>query len=150
MIAETVIANLGGGLLGAGVKILSGLFMLWMQNRREERDERVQLAGKQIELKKLGPDPGNEFVSFTRRVLAFSMCWTFCAVVLLWAVYPQIEITIPFGGSGFDFNFLFFNFSRKTSVEQVVTTGAIVWSMTPFISMILATYFTPNLTEGKR
>lgn len=147
MIPETVMATLGGGLLGAGVKLAAGLLQMWLRNKQEDRNERIALASKQVELKKLGPDPRNAFVSWTRRALALSVCWTFCAVALLWAVFPSEQIVIPFSSSGFDFNFLFFSFSRKASVEQTVSTGAIVWSMIPFISMVMATYFTPNLSK---
>lgn len=146
MIAETVAGTIGGGILGAGIKLLAGLLSMWMQSRKDDRNERLALADKQIELKKLGPDPNSEFVSFTRRILAFSMCFTFCAVVLLWAAFPNVTLTTPGGATGFHLNLLIFNFQRETSVVHTISTGSIVWSMLPFISMILMTYFTPNLT----
>jgi len=146
---DAVISTLGGGLLGAVIKILAGFFKLWHSNKIEERKERIALVGKQIELKTLGPDPNDNFVSVTRRALAWGMCFTFCAIVLLWAAFPQTVITIPAGGSGWSLNLLLFNFSRDTSLAYTVSTGAIVYSMLPFIGMILMTYFTPDVSKIK-
>jgi hypothetical protein len=146
---DAVISTLGGGLFGAVIKILAGLFKLWHSNKIEERKERIALVGKQIELKTLGPDPNDNFVSVTRRALAWGMCFTFCAIVLLWAAFPQTVITIPAGGAGWSLNLLLFNFSRDTSLAYTVSTGAIVYSMLPFIGMILMTYFTPDVSKIK-
>jgi hypothetical protein len=146
---DAVISTLGGGAIGAAIKIGAGAFKLWHANRLEERKERIALVGKQIELKTLGPDPSDNFVSVTRRALAWGMCFTFCAVVLLWAAFPQTVISIPAGSSGWGFNLFIFNFSRDSSMAYSVSTGAIVYSMLPFIGMILMTYFTPDVSKIK-
>ena len=144
---DAIISTLGGGLLGAVIKIGAGIFKLWHQNRLEERKERIALVGKQIELKTLGPDPSDNFVSVTRRALAWGMCFTFCAVVIIWAIFPQTIITIPAGGSGWNLNLLIFSIQREASLAYSISTGSIVYSMLPFIGMILMTYFTPDVSR---
>ncbi len=146
---DAVISTLGGGILGAVIKIGAGVLKMWHANKVEEREERIALIGKQIEAKQAGPDPNNGFVSVTRRALAWGMCGTFCAVVILWAVFPQTVITIPGGGSGWGLNLLLFNFSRDTSVGYSISTGSIVYSMLPFLGMIMMTYFTPDVSKLK-
>jgi hypothetical protein len=144
----TVISTVATGLLGAGIKLTAGLLTMWLENKRDERAERLSLVGQQIDLLKMRPDPASPYASTTRRVLAFVMCFTFCAVVLLWAIYPHTLILIPDQGSrGWALNLLLFNFSRDTNLAGTVSTGAIVWAMLPFISMILMTYFTPDVSK---
>jgi len=147
---ETLIGSLGGGLLGAVIKIIAGLLMVWRQNKQEERHERMQLADKFHKFRaEVGPDSNSEFVSTTRRVLAFSICWTFCAICLLWAIWPGYPIVTTGGDRGTAINLLLFNFSLNRDLGITLTTGAIVWQLIPFMSMILMTYFTPNIAKFK-
>jgi len=144
---ETVISTLGGGLIGAIIKIFAGFIMLWLRNKQDERNERLQLADKQIELKKLGPDPNSHWVSYTRRVLAWGVCFTFCAVVLLWATFPGYPIIRSGGQSGTTISLLLFHWDLTRDLGVTETTGSIVWQMIPFMSMILMTYFTPDISK---
>jgi hypothetical protein len=143
----TTAASLGGGLIGAFIKIAAGFLMLWLKNKRDERDERMALADKQIELKKLGPDPNASFVSWTRRLLAWGVCFTFCSICILWALFPGYPIIAQGGTSGSNINLLLFTFKLSRDLGIEYTTGAIVWQLIPFMSMVLMTYFTPDISK---
>lgn len=142
------VANLAGGGMGAFIKIAAGLFMLWLKNKREARAERAVLSGKNQDfIKAIRPDPGSEFVSYTRRVLAWSVCWTFCAICLLWAVFPGYPVHAIGGEQSTAVNLLLWSNKVTRDLGNWWTTGAIVWQLTPFVSMVLMTYFTPNVSK---
>lgn len=144
---ETVVGSLGGGIAGAIIKILAGLISIWMQNRQEERNERITLAGRQIEAAKMARAAPSEFYSVTRRVLAFTVTFTFCSICILWALWPGYPIVAQGGDRGTSINLLLFNFQLNRDLGITLTTGAIVWQLIPFLSMILMTYFTPDISK---
>ena len=144
---ETLIGSLGGGIAGAVIKLLAGLLMLWFQNRQADRDERTTLAGKQIAAARMARAAPNEYFSFTRRVLAWTVTFTFCGICLLWAIWPGYPIVTSGGDRGTSLNLLLFTFSVNRDLGVTLTTGAIVWQLIPFLSMILMTYFTPDVSK---
>lgn len=144
---DTLVGSLGGGIAGAIIKIIAGFISIWMQNRQEERNERITLAGRQIEAAEMARIAPNEFYSITRRVLAFTVTFTFCAICLLWAIWPGYPIVTQGGDRGSAINLLLFNFRIDRDLGITLTTGAIVWQLIPFLSMILMTYFTPDISK---
>lgn len=144
----TAFAALGGGTLGALIKLCAGFIALKARDRVEERRERVSLAGRTYEAAKdLRENPGSDFVSWTRRVLAWMFGLTFCSVVLLWAYYPDVIIYTAHSG-GAHRSILWGLLEWQTSnYAKPVSSGSIVWEMIPFISMILGLYFTPNVAK---
>jgi hypothetical protein len=141
-------AAIGGGVIGAAIKLVANLLNIWQQSEQEKRNERIALAGKQAELLAARPDPNNSFVSYTRRVLAWGVCFTFCAVVLLWACFPGYPILAKGGTGGGEVNLFLFHWTTSRDLGIDYTTGAFVWQIVPFMSMILMTYFTPDLRKS--
>lgn len=144
---DTLIGSLGGGLVGAIIKLVAGLIMMWMRNKSEDRVHQLSLAGKQLEAAQMARDTPSEFFSVTRRVLAWSFAFTFCGICLLWALFPGYPILTEGGASGTKINLLLFSYTVDRDLGASRTTGAIVWQLIPFLSMILMTYFTPDVSK---
>lgn len=144
----TAFASLGGGTLGASIKLIAGFIALRARNKLEERRERVSLAGKQYEAAKdLRENPGSDFVSWTRRILAWMFGATFCTVVILWSWWPDVTVyTAHAGGATRTVLWGLLEWQSLPNAKPV-STGSIVWEMIPFISMILGLYFTPNIAK---
>ena len=141
--------------MGAAVKILMSLVQARVDAKREQAAGQVQVRlaelGRQNEAREqiLKSDAGGGFSAWTRRMLALSICWTFCAIAVIWALFPTTIIHIPNIADGWSMSILgLLDFQGKPGVGGLsVSTGSIVWAMLPFMSMILATYFTPTLNR---
>lgn len=133
--------------MGAGIKLLAGMFSLWLKNRRDERDERINLADKQIKAAREARSVDDSYFRHTRRVLAWGVCFTFCVICIVWAFFPGYPILKDIGERGTEINFLLFHWTFSGDLGGTRTTGSIVWELIPFMSMILMTYFTPDISK---
>ena len=151
-LAATITGTLGGGAMGAAVKVLMSLVQARADAKKAQAAAQAEIRlaelGKQNEAREqiLQSDTGG-FSSVTRRMLALSICWTFCAIAIVWAIFPTTIIHIPNTSDGWSMSLLgLIDFQGKPGVGGLsVSTGSIVWAMLPLMSMILATYFTPTL-----
>lgn len=151
-LAATITGTLGGGAMGAAVKVLMSLVQARADTKKAQAAAQAEIRlaelGKQNEAREqiLQSDTGG-FSSVTRRMLALSICWTFCAIAVIWAIFPTTIVHIPNTAEGWSMSLLgLIDFQGKPGVGGLsVSTGSIVWAMLPFMSMILATYFTPTL-----
>jgi hypothetical protein len=151
-LATTVIGTLGGGTLGAAIKIAMSLISASHRRKLDAEHEATQRRLAELGMQRQAADHAIKsdggFAAWTRRVLALSVCWTFCAVALLWAAFPTASIVIPSAGAGRKTSILFGLIEWTGTADlATVSSGSIVWAMIPFMSMILATYFTPDLTK---
>jgi hypothetical protein len=154
-LAATITGTLGGGAMGAAVKILMSLVQARVDAKREQAAGQVQVRlaelGRQNEAREqiLQSDAGGGFSAWTRRMLALSICWTFCAIAIVWAIFPTTIVSIPNTSEGWSMSLLgLIDFQGRGDMGGLsVSTGSIVWAMLPFMSMILATYFTPTLNR---
>lgn len=152
-LAATVTGTLGGGAMGASVKILMSLVQARADIKKAEAQARAEIRlaelGKQNEARQqiLDSDNTGGFSAWTRRLLALSICWTFCAIAILWGLFPNTIVSIPNTSEGWSMSLLgLVDFQGQPSMGGLsVSTGSIVWAMIPFMSMILATYFTPTI-----
>lgn len=147
-IGATAAANLIGGSMGAGIKLVAGIIMWWIKSKREDRAERLLHSGKKVDwLQQLRPDPKDDYVRHTRRILAWGVCFTFCFICILWSIFPGYPVFGPGGDSTTTTNLFLWSHKVTTNMGNWWTTGAIVWQLTPFVSMILMTYFTPDISK---
>lgn len=152
-LAATITGTLGGGAMGAAIKVLMSLVQARADAKKAQAQAQAEIRlaelGKQNEAREhiLANDSVGGFSAWTRRLLALSICWTFCFIAVLWAFFPSTIISIPNTSEGWSMSFLgLLDFQGKAGVGGLsISTGAIVWAMLPFMSMILATYFTPTL-----
>jgi hypothetical protein len=151
-LAATITGTLGGGAMGVAASILMSLVQARSDAKKAQAAAQAEIRlaelGKQNEAREqiLQSDTGG-FSSVTRRMLALSICWTFCAIAVIWAIFPTTIVHIPNTADGWSMSLLgLIDFQGKPGVGGLsVSTGSIVWAMLPFMSMILATYFTPTL-----
>lgn len=147
VLGQTGSAAIATGGLGAAIKILAGFLKIMYQSKQDQRAHDLALAGKQKEFKKLGPDPNSSFVSWTRRVLAWGFGLTFCTICILWACFPNVEIVKAGGTRTVGFNLLIINFQHTRDLVSTYTSGSIVWELIPFLTMIMMTYMTPDISK---
>lgn len=140
--------SLGGGILGAVIKLVAGIFMLWLKNKKNERETYINLTGKQIELAREAREEGGQYFRHTRRVLAWGLCFAFASICILWAVFPGYPILKSGGAQGTEVQLLLFHWQFSRDLGMNVTTGSIVWELIPFMSMILTIYFTPDISKA--
>lgn len=152
-LAATITGTLGGGAMGAAVKVLMSLVQARADAKKAQAAAQAEIRlaelGKQNEAREqiLESDNSGGFSAWTRRMLALSICWTFCAIAIVWALFPTTIVHIPNAADGWTLSLLgLIDFSGAGSMDGLsVSTGSIVWAILPFMSMILATYFTPSL-----
>ena len=152
-LAATITGTLGGGAMGAAIKVLMSLVQARTDAKKAQAQAQAEIRlaelGKQNEARQqiLDNDNSGGFSAWTRRMLALSICWTFCAIAVLWAIFPTTIIHIPNVFEGWSMSILgLIDFQGRGDMGGLsVSTGSIVWAMLPFMSMILATYFTPTL-----
>jgi len=151
-LAATITGTLGGGAMGAAIKVLMALVQARADAKKAQAAAQAEIRlaelGKQNEAREqILQNDTSGFSSWTRRMLALSICWTFCAIAIVWAIFPTNIIHIPNIADGWSMSLLgLIDFQGKGSMDGLsVSTGSIVWAMLPFMSMILATYFTPTL-----
>lgn len=139
--------------MGAAVTVLMSLVQARADAKKAQAAAQAEIRlaelGKQNEAREqiLKDDAGGGFSAWTRRMLALSICWTFCAIAVIWALFPTTIVSIPNTSDGWSMSILgLIDFQGRGDMGGLsVSTGSIVWAMLPFMSMILATYFTPTL-----
>ena len=134
---------LSAGALGAFLKIAAALFQGWM-DASQRKHERL-LARHQARAEMFyGPDAaGATFTRWTRRVLAFSIVWSFCAILLAFAWWPEARVLI-INTDETSFRLLWgFIEIPRTAKPVEITTGGVVWAAMHWVTMILTAYFMP-------
>ena len=96
-----------------------------------------------------GEGDAGAFTRTTRRILAVMFVGTFCAIMLLWAWWPNVPIVVyqPTDGSGISFLWGLFSYELQGDYRVSLTTGSLVWAGLHPLTMILTAYFMPI---GKR
>lgn len=135
---------LSAGALGALLKIFAAVCQQWMDGKRLKHEVRMaELNAHARVFYGESDSAGTAFTRWTRRMLALSITWTFCAVLLCWAWWPGVEIlTLPGDQPGFRLLWGLVDIPR-TAKPLAVTTGGFVWLAAHWVTMILTAYFMP-------
>lgn len=145
------LTSLAGAGAGAGIKILVGLLKANQIAKDAQHQKDLVMADKKVEayikLREQGPNPDSRFVSWTRRVLAWMLAFTFCVVVILFSVFPTVPVAIPDGIREFTVGLFLWDWQGTRDTLAVVSTGSLVWEMIPFMTMILSMYFVPDISK---
>lgn len=142
------------GYLGsaAGGAILKGIFGLWSEAQRNKH-ERKLLRANLLEQSIKHFHSADNFTKFTRRLLALSICWTYCAILLLWSLYPDVVLLTfiepntdaqGYGVKVFGLQILGATIPPNLADRVLaVTTGHLVVANSYFLTFILSAYFMP-------
>lgn len=143
----------------AGGAILKGFFGLFQESMQNKHNREMALLNYKKEGNKLDVENFNNadnYTKHTRRVLAWGMCFTYAAILILWAVFPQVEIFTYIepeaGGEQARRGLTLFGYSllgieNPTDLANrvvAVTTGHLVVANTYVLSFILGAYFMPT------
>jgi len=132
---------LGNVVMGSGLKILAHTVGSFMESRHQHKMAVLQAPTDRLVALQGGTDKADGFTKHTRRVLAFMMIGTFCAVILYHVMaQPDLSyrILIPADHSWFaDF------FGTTTDEETItVSAGSLLWRFFSLIEVVTGFYFT--------
>ena len=134
---------LGAGALGAILKILAALLQGWLDASQRKHEIRLAELHAHKEAFYGQTDAGAAFTRGTRRMLALSIVWTFCAILAAFAYYPDVPILI-LAGEQTSFSLLWGIINIPQSPKTIeITTGGVVWAAMHWVSLILTAYFMP-------
>ena len=140
----------GSAAAGSAIKIVAGLLQNWSdaKQRREELEHERWMDKQGMAIQAHKALEGSSYTKTTRRILALSVCWTFCIIAAFCTVFPDIYILVlpatqpePTTHS---FLFGLYQYQTATRMEPVyITTGTMAYAAIHFCGMVLGYYFTP-------
>lgn len=148
-----ILSLVGSGALGAVLKVGAAVVQHRMEMSRLEHQQEHEkfLAHSQAQLEKsklfYGSDAEHfQFTQWTRRVLALSLVWTFCAVLLLCAIWPGAEFAIlnPAGVKSFSLFWGLVDIPLRSDMVVTITSGSIAYAALHLVTMVLGAYFMPT------
>lgn len=132
-------------IIGAGIKLGCNLLNHWLEQKKLEsqymhaRDDKImELVAEQN--KDTRTDP---FVKITRRILFMSLTFTYCFLMIYYALNPDIqyEVLVPNGSSGGIFGW----FAGADKYDTVTLTGGLLlMTFTDLIFMVVGFYSMPS------
>ena len=132
-------------IIGAGIKLGCNLLNHWLEQKKLEsqymhaRDDKImELVAEQN--KDTRTDP---FLKITRRILFMSLTFTYCFLMIYYALNPDIqyEVLVPNGSSGGIFGW----FAGADKYDTVTLTGGLLlMTFTDLIFMVVGFYSMPS------
>ena len=132
-------------IIGAGIKLLCNLLNNWLEQKKQDqmllaaRDSRIIELMAEAQARQAN-DP---FVKVTRRILFMTITFTYCFLMVWYALSPGISynVVVPTkGGAGF-FGWLFGSDDFKV-VE--LTGGLLLMSFVDLVFMVVGFYSLPS------
>jgi len=131
--------------LGAGIKIGANLINAWIEQKMVDRQ---LMAARDENILKLIAESQKEtrsdpFVKTTRRVLFMALTFTYCYLMLFYAMNPDISYTIvkPIDSTG---GILTWFFGDAKWVTFDLTGGLLLASFVDLMFMVIGFYAIPN------
>lgn len=131
--------------LGAGIKIGANLINAWIEQKMVDRQ---LMAARDENILKLIAESQKEtrsdpFVKTTRRVLFMALTFTYCYLMLFYAMNPDISYTIvkPIDSTG---GILTWFFGDAKWVTFELTGGLLLASFVDLMFMVIGFYAIPN------
>ena len=144
-----LLGHLGSAAGGAILKAVIGLFNESQRNKHEQRLAEIQ-RDKDFRIQF---NEASDYTKHTRRVLAFLLVGTYCAIMVLWALFPSQELVTLFQpsdeASGYGVRLLGFDLigvETPTNMAKrlfTVTTGHLILSNSYLLSFVVGAYFMP-------
>tara|TARA_Y100001972_G_C7577729_1_gene289822 strand:+ start:280 stop:711 length:432 start_codon:yes stop_codon:yes gene_type:complete len=132
-------------IIGAGIKLGCNLLNHWLEQKKLEiqylhaRDDKImELVAEQN--KDTRSDP---FVKVTRRILFMALTFTYCFLMIYYALNPDIkyDVLVPNGAS----NGIFGWFVGADTFDTVTLTGGLLlMTFTDLIFMVVGFYSIPS------
>lgn len=132
-------------IIGAGIKLGCNLLNAWLEQKKLEtqymhaRDDKVlDLVAQQQKMTVSDP-----FVKVTRRVLFMALTFTYCYLLIYYAMNPNIkyDVLVPNGESGGFFSW----FIGADKYDKVTLTGGLLlMTFTDLMFMVVGFYSIPS------
>jgi hypothetical protein len=132
-------------IIGAGIKLGCNLINHWLEQKKLEiqylhaRDDKImELVAEQNRDTRSDP-----FVKVTRRILFMSLTFTYCFLMIYYALNPgiQYDVLVPNGSS----NGIFGWFVGADTFDTVTLTGGLLlMTFTDLIFMVVGFYSIPS------
>ena len=134
-------------IIGAGIKLACNLLNAWLEQKRQDqlalaaRDEKM-LDALIASQEKNANDP---FVKVTRRILFMSITFTFCFLMIYYAMNPHIsyDVIVPHGESS-KMGFFSWIFGGKDFEVVRLTGGLMLASFMDLCFMVIGFYAVPS------
>jgi len=132
-------------IIGAGIKLLCNLVNNWMEQKRQDQMLLAARDNKIIEImaRSQAAHANDPFIKATRRILFMTITFTYCFLMVWYALNPGISYTVVLpkdGGAGF-FGWLFGSDDYKI-VE--LTGGLLLMSFVDLVFMVVGFYSLPS------
>ena len=134
-------------MIGAGIKLGANVVNGWLAQKEEQqriiaaRDKQMFDAAVQQQ-KDNSKDP---FVKVTRRILFMSLTFTYCFLLMYYAMNPSIEYDVIMPKSGTDGGILAFIFGTAKEFHVVkLTGGLLLMSFIDLMFMVVGFYAIPS------
>lgn len=130
-------------LMGAGIKLVANLVNNYLEQKKQDqmmlaaRDEKIVNAV----LKNQSEQANDPFVKITRRILFLSLTWTYCFLMIYYAMNNHIEYEVLVPKEGGFFGWIFGADSYKT---YTLTGGLLLMSFVDLIFMVVGFYAIPS------
>lgn len=144
-----LLGHLGSATGGAIMKALIG----WLSESQRNKHETRLAELNQIEQAREAFHSADNYTKHTRRVLALLLVGTYCAILVLWALYPSAELITLFEPTeetrGYGVRLLGFDLvglNTPANLENrlfTVTTGHLILSNSYLLSFVVGAYFMP-------
>lgn len=131
-------------IIGAGIKLGCNLINHWLEHKKLEtqylhaRDDKImELVAEQNRDTRSDP-----FVKVTRRILFMSLTFTYCFLMIYYALNPgiQYDVLVPNGSGG-----IFSWFIGSDTFETITLTGGLLlMTFTDLIFMVVGFYSIPS------
>jgi hypothetical protein len=132
-------------IIGCGIKIGANLVNAWIDQKRMDRQLLAAQDQKALEFiaKNQNEQAKDPFVKVTRRVLFLALTFTYCFLMVYYALNPDIkyEILVPTGESWGIFGW----FAGEPKFEKFTLTGGLLlMTFTDLIFMVVGFYSIPS------
>lgn len=127
-------------LTGSGVKIIAHYIGKMLELKRQRDLAVLNADTNRLVALQGGEDTADDWTRWTRRILAFAFCGTWCFAIIHHLLNPQIEYTIMIGKSPSVLFGWIFDTTDKTTLH--ISAGSLLWDFKGMIEILVGFYFT--------
>lgn len=133
-------------LMGSGLKIIGTFFGRLIDLQREKDLLLSNATATRIRALQSGEDRATKWSKVTRRILAFTIVGTFCALLAFHVIWrPDQVYTIMINKNPSWLWGMFFGSTDKAVLQ--ISAGSLLWDFKNFVELIAGFYFT-KISKG--
>ena len=128
-------------LTGAAVKVVAGALWKFMEHSRETRMASMNADTNRIVQLQSGTDVSDPYTRTTRRIIALSLVWLWCFVII-WVVvaHPETNYSIMIDKHRSFLLSWLIGGTDKTVLD--ISAGSLLWDTKNLVEILIGFYFT--------